>query len=380
MSLYITLSLNDCSFIADLEEWIQLIVSCYPLSIKGPVGSFNAAEIGYIDQLERALLLSLFRKQRYDDDAVDISMVLSPSSSFNLEASSRRSAQMMLVKLTAVSVAYCWHDFNDDDWDFALGQLDRWIKSLVLVMEAITEKVDDIVTSSDLHTEETMTKLNLAVQIFDPLPLSISKTALIVLSLFSRIFSSKEVNANRVLPSILEKWNSRRDGIFEDVLRLFLATGAAEAIASYVSKEASTVIAASRHAYSNLWELVATCVINSPQHIRTSSAQSMDLWGLSVGPVASLYAILFSCEPLSSLQLAAYNLLSTEPICQISLLKEDKNALSGQDSCTDHNSESFSEESCNLREEISSIIENPHPVIFEDDLLASHRVSYIMLK
>uniref|UniRef100_A0A1D1ZG63 E3 ubiquitin-protein ligase listerin n=2 Tax=Anthurium amnicola TaxID=1678845 RepID=A0A1D1ZG63_9ARAE len=351
----------------DLEEWIQVVISCYPLSITRENRNIRIEALGGINHLERISLLSLFRKQRC-----------------SLEAGSSATIQIMLANLTAVSVGYCWGDFGEDDWDFVLSQLRRWMDLTVLMMEETTENVDAAVTGfeSDADLGNIVRKLELAVQIIDPLPIHITKIALTILSLFCQLGENGKLRITELLETIrYEKWDSLKDNLLEHVLRLFFTAGVTEAIASSFGEEASSVIASSRLAHTHFWELVGFCVINSPAHVRTSAVQSMELWGVSKGPITALYAILFSLKPISSLQLAAFHILSSEPVCHLSVVKEsclDDNVQSEHGSHLLHGVESSVDESICLRDELSCIIEKPSPEILKMDLVLQLRVNVFL--
>lgn len=113
-----------------------------------------------------------------------------------------------------------------------------------------------------------------------------------------------------------------RNQILESILRLFFSTGITEAIAGSYSYEAASIIAASRFYHRSFWESVASSVIKSSSHTRDEAVKSVELWGLRKGPISSLYAILFSSKPIPSLQLAAYAILSTEPVSKLAVFAE----------------------------------------------------------
>ncbi|XP_008782594.2 E3 ubiquitin-protein ligase listerin isoform X1 [Phoenix dactylifera] len=368
----------------DLEEWIQVVISCYPLSVVGSIGKFKVELLRDIGHPERHLLLSLFRKQRFCYDACTASNQMSSAASSNESSFTLMLVQMIQAKLTAVSVGYCWQEFDEDDWNFVLDKSHKWIESSVCLMEEIAEDIDDVVINC-IATEDLeliKKKLEVAVQALDPLPMHISNTALIILCLLFQLDELHVADNVEMLQSIRSgKWAYIKDRIVGSVLRLFFATGVAEAIANACGGEASSIVASSRLAHSHFWGLVASFVINSPVRVKNAAVQSMELWGLSKGSVSSLYAILFSSRPIYSLQFAAYSILSSEPIRHLSLVKEgclDGNAIANPESDLLRSAESSVEESFCLRDEISCLIQKPAAELFEMDLVAQDRVNVFL--
>lgn len=335
-----------------------MVISCYPLCITRENRNIRVKAFQDINHVERKSLLSLFRKQKCSS-----------------EVNSATTAQMVSANLTAVVVGYCWLEFDELDWDYVFSQLHLWTNSTVLVMEEAAENVDSIILNAGPgdSLDTISRKLEAAVEIIGPSQINITKIALIIFSLFSQLAEAEEMRSSEEFQSVRSKtWESTRDDLLEHALRLFFSTGATEAIASSSGVEASAIIASSRLLYSQFWELVGFCAINSPHHVRASAAQSMQLWGLSKGPVAALYAILFSSKPLSSLQFAAFHILSSEPVCRLSVLKE---SCLQDGSQSENAAESTLDESIYLRDEISCIIEKPAAEVLRADLTSPLRVS-----
>lgn len=370
--------------VADLEEWIQVVISCYPLSVVGSIGKFKVELLRDIGHPERHLLLSLFRKQRCCYDARTASNQMSSAASSNESSFTLMLVQMIQAKLTAVSVGYCWQEFDEDDWNFVLDKSHAWIESSVCLMEEIAENIDDAVINCPAteDVEVIKKKLEVVVQALDPLPMHISNTALIILCLLFQLDEVHVADNVEMLQSIrLGKWAYIKDRIVASVLRLFFAAGVSEAIASSCGGEVSSIVASSRLSYSQFWGIVSSFVINSPVRVKNAAVQSMELWGLSKGSVSSLYAILFSSRPIYPLQFAAYSLLSSEPISHLSLVKDgclDGNAIANQESDLLHGVESSVEESFCLRDEISCLIQKPAAELFEMDLVAQDRVKHLL--
>ncbi|OAY73390.1 E3 ubiquitin-protein ligase listerin [Ananas comosus] len=356
----------------DPEDWFQLVLSCYPLRMMEKVAKYEVELQRDISHPESSLLLSLFRKYQklYEDTAASAIFV-------NGETISK-SVQMIGAKLTAVSVGYCWQEFEESDWTFVLDRSHRWIESSVLLMEEIAENIDEAVINyrATAELEATLEKLSLTVHSLDPLPISIANAALIILCLLSKL-----VELQKATTPGLERWADTKDRMMGSILRLFFATGVAEAIASSCSEEASSVVASNRRNYTQFWGLVASFVTSSPHHVISSAMESMELWGLSKGSVSSLYAILFSSQPISSMQFAAYTLLTYEPICQLSLVKESSLEAAGstvQESDFLKKFESPLVEPFCLRDEISFVIHKPTAELLEMDLISQDRVNFFI--
>ncbi|KAJ4978445.1 hypothetical protein NE237_009225 [Protea cynaroides] len=354
----------------DVEEWVQLIISCYPLSDIGGIGTIKMALRREISHSEETMLLDLLRKQRCDGNASNATDQLS-------------AVRVILSKLIVVSVAYCWKNFDEDDWDFVLAQVRGWIESAVLLMEETAENLDNLVTNTSAsdETEVMVKKLEKTVGISDPSTMTIARNALFTFSLFCGLIEhQQEENTDLIISLKNEKWDTIKNRILEDVLRLFFATGIAEATASSCCPEGASILASTRLAHLHFWELVASNVINSSDHVRNVAVKSVELWGLSSGPISSLYAILFSSKPTSSLQLAAFLILTTEPLSHLAITKEDTACYLGGDS-TDNlvinqsRFDSSAEETLHFREEISCMIVKSSLEIIEMELVAQHRVN-----
>ncbi|XP_009417968.2 E3 ubiquitin-protein ligase listerin isoform X1 [Musa acuminata AAA Group] len=364
----------------NVGEWIQVVISCFPLRTTLETGNSIVDLLRHASNNESSLLLSLFRKHLYCYDASAAIDQISPISSSSGDLVSSLLVQIHHAKLTAVSVGYCWQEFVEDDWNYVLDKSHRWIELSVLLMEEIAESIDDAIvhytTTDDL--EHTAKKLELSVQAYDSLIISISTTALVIFRLVSQLEEHKTDSTNALHLLRLGKWADMKDRIMASILRLFFATGATEAIAMSCNEVFSTIVASSRLPYSYFWGLVASFVSNSPKHVKSAAAESMELWGLSKGSINALYAILFSSRPISYLQFAAYSLLSSEPMCHLSLAKES--SLEGEgnlfvESDLSSNVELSTEGIFSFRDELSSLIQKPSAELLKTDLLSQDRVN-----
>ncbi|CAK9166921.1 unnamed protein product [Ilex paraguariensis] len=352
----------------DMEDWFLLVISCYPISATGVMKELNQER--YISSAEKALLLELFRKQRHNAGSLAAVNKLPV-------------VQILLSKLILVAVAYCWKEFVEDDWEFVLYYLRRWTEAAVVTMEEVAENVNDAIinssTSSDL--EVILKKLEHAVLVSNPSPMKLARNALITFSAFRGLVGqNSKGDAENSNPWRTERWELIKDRILEGILRLFFSTGAAEAMASSCSHEASSIIASSRLDQLHFWDLVASSVVESSSNARDKAVKSVEIWGLSKGPISSLYAILFSSKPVPSLQFAAYVILSTAPVSHLAFVRESTCFVDGH---TDGNQDScridFSlEENVHLREEIYLMLEKLPYEILEMDLVAPERVNVFL--
>ncbi|KAI5434998.1 E3 ubiquitin-protein ligase listerin isoform X1 [Lathyrus oleraceus] len=348
----------------DMEGWLQLVIACYPFSSMGGPQALKPARS--ISPDERKLLYELFLKQR---------LVAGVSAMTN----QLPVVQMLLSKLMAVSVGYCWNDFSEEDWEFLLSNLRCWIQSVVVMMEDVTENINGLVDDSSDNLDEMCKNIEKIISISDPFPIKISENALLSFSLFLKHCKHQQTedtdNSNTMKTEKLDS-----DRIVEGILRLLFCTGISEAIANAYFKEAASVIASSRVTYASFWEYVACAVLNSSSQARDRSVKSISFWGLSKGSTSSLYAILFTSKPIPLLQFAAYFVLSNEPVLSTAVVEgsacnSDMNATSDQDSSRFDTS---IEEKVHLKEEISYMIERAPYEVLETDLLAHQRVNLFL--
>lgn len=350
----------------DMEDWLQLVIACYPFSTIGGPQALKPARS--ISSDERKLLYKLFQKQRH---------VAGGSAMFN----QLTVVQMLLSKLMILSVGYCWNEFSEEDWDFLLSNLRCWIQSTVVMMEDVAENINGLVDSSSDNLNVMCQKIEKIILISDPFPIKISENALLSFLLLlnhCKLQQSEERDNLNTLKS--EKLDTVIDRILEGVLRLLFCTGISEAIANACYKEAASVIALSRVEYTHFWDLVAFVVVNSSSQARDKAVKSVEFWGLRKGSISSLYAILFTSKPIPSLQFAAYFVLSNEPVLSIAVLEDNAcnsniHAASDEDiNCHDMSIE----EKVHLKEEISFMVEREPYEVLEMDLLAHQRVNLFL--
>ncbi|CAN1180129.1 E3 ubiquitin-protein ligase listerin, partial [Linum perenne] len=347
----------------DMEEWVELVIACYPLSLTPCSKSLKLERD--ISLEEKTLVLDLFRKQKHRTTSVVNQLPV---------------VRILLSELLVISVGYCWKQFAEDDWEFFFSQIRSSIQSVVVIMEESAESVNDVVSDgSTSETSDVLKKLDQLSSISDASAVNVASNALASFSLFCGALGLKSVNddSNSI---VLERWNSTVDRLQEAILRLFFCTGISEAISSTYSDEAASVVAKSRCSNPLFWQLVASNVINSSPQARERAVKSVEFWGLSTGSISSLYAILFSLIPIPALQHAAYVVLSTEPVSQLAVVN-DSNRVMDDVTGDDEGSSSIelsSEKNVNLAEELSLRIEKPTYDVLEINLLAHERVNLFL--
>lgn len=347
-----------------MEDWLRLVISCFPIEVTERMQEIKAQRDAF--HMERALLYQLFQKQRQGASAALNKLPF---------------VQKLLSELIIISVAYCWEDFDEDDWKFVLHRLRFWIEASVIMMEEVVENVNCSLTNGHNGVNASLNELESAVVISDPFPIELAKNALVGFSLSCSLIGLQEKEHSGNLNHLgNEKWEFITDRIFEGILRLFFCTAAAEAIADSCSHEASSIIATSRLQHCQFWELVASCVLQSSSHARDKAMKSIEIWGLSKGAISSLYALLFSTKPLPQLQYVAFVLLSTEPGVQLAFTCNTDKVLNDGTSNNEDSVDTSSAENVHLREEISRKLETLPLDILELDLVAHERVSNIICR
>ncbi|CAN6467178.1 unnamed protein product [Victoria cruziana] len=370
-------SVTNCTGEQDVNDWIEIAISCYPLYTKVGIATFTFEAIKSIDREEQTLLLDLFKRRRLTLDALPTSYSASQMP-LNIccgeEMTSSISDVTTFCKLLAVCVGYCWPEFNVEDWNFVILQLHKWIEAAVVVMEEMTENIDAIFQSSSTGSfDMNIRKFRKAVDSWNSFPIYIARIALLVFLFIYDIIEMTKAKCTETLECFRAgEWGPLRDRILQDVLRLFSAAGLAESIASSLGAEAASVLALAWHAQSHFWDLVAGISYYSPEHVRRTAIESIELWGLSKGPIDSLYTTLFSSTPVPSLQFAAYVFLSSSLLSHLAIVKEESDSLSENIDVDKESGRSqlysSSEKPFSLRDEISCIIEKSSLQTLEEDL------------
>jgi hypothetical protein len=361
--------------LSDIEDWMQVVLSCFPLKITGGTSKLIVKFEREISDAETSLLLTLFSRYQTFYGSADPSL----SSRGTILS---KTVELLGVKLTAVMVGYCWKKLGETDWCFVFRILRKWIESSVLLVEEMTDNINDAAVNQT-SAQDILEKLKLIACTMEDLTFTFAESALVTLCHLNLVDNLHETDNSPNLQLIRSgEYAESNDKMMENILRLFLASGVSEAIAGSCSEEASSIIASSRVDHLHFWELVASFIIDASPQIRRSALDSMKLWGLTKEPVNGLYSILFSSEPISHLQFAAYSLLMSEPLCQLSLVKGSSVGeigeipSSSQESEMGQNIESIpdSEKALYLRDELTALIEMPTSELVKTDLVALERV------
>lgn len=356
--------------VQDIEDWMQVALSCFPLRITGGAQKLVVVVEREISDAERSLVLTLFHKYQI--------FYYTASSLSTSGTAISRTVELLGVKLTAVMVGYCWTKLQENDWHFVFRLIFKCVEASVLLVEEMADGINDAVLNQ-ISIEDALEELKLVVSTTDKLTLSLAESALVTLCHVNHLSNLKEAENYQSIQLIRSgDYAESNDKMVESVLRLFLASGVSEAIAKSCSEDASSIIGSSRHAYLHFWELVASFIKNASPQIRKSTLESMELWGLAKGSVSGLYSILFSSEPIYHLQFAAFSLLLSEPFCQHSLVKDcspGETFSSGQQSDISQNAELMPDsESLHLRDELSELIEFPTSELLKTDITSRDRV------
>lgn len=342
-----------------------------------------------ISTQERELLLALFQKQA-SQEAISGYHALAAERRASLATVSNRdirweqARELGLARLMAVAIGYCWQAFGEHEWVFVLAQLRKWLESVVGHMEELAEGIHDATRLEVDHTVEYVEEIVNGSRDF---PMDLAETGVFIFGLLFGLHNLDGAEMTSSLNSLKAvNWERAEIRAFEDILRLFFATGLAESIASSScsGKAAGAFIALSRQHDVHFWENVAAIVLCAPSRAREAAIRAADLWGLRKGGINALYAILFSVYPISSLQWAAYNFLSTDPVQPFGVTKEvlssqseESTAENGEaDQTTDIGSSS--EEPSFVRAELHSVLQTPPSELLESHLTADNRVRYLL--
>jgi E3 ubiquitin-protein ligase listerin len=359
---------------SDVENWMQVALSCFPLRITGGGQNLVIRVEREISDAEKSLILTLFQKYQifYNSTASSLS---------TRETTFLPTVELLGMKLMAVMVGYCWTNLEENNWRFLFHVVFKSIESSVLLVEEMTDGINDAVINQK-SSEDALEKIKLVLNTTNELTISLAESALVTLCQLNHLGNIQEAENSQSLQLIRSgEYAESNDKMVESILRLFLASGVSEAIAKSRSEEASSIIGSNRHVYLHFWELVASFINNASPQIRRSSLESMELWGLNKDSVSGLYSILFSSKPIFHLQFAAFSLLLSEPFCQLSLVKYRSlgdNFSPAQHSDIDQSTELMpdSEKTLPIRDELSALIDFPTSELLKTDLIAQDRVHF----
>ncbi|XP_021750254.1 E3 ubiquitin-protein ligase listerin-like [Chenopodium quinoa] len=344
----------------EMEEWFQLVLSCYPLSTTADVGHLKLDA----SSLEQKLLLAVFRKQRHDANSLVVTNELPVVS-------------LLLSRLMVIAVGYCWEEFDEEDWKFVLYNLRHWIELVVTTMEEAAECLDlETGNESGDNLDLVISKLKKIMQNLDTSLMNIATNALYAFSLVMELVGCNALEKAENLTVLrTEVCHQTIDLVLEGILRIFFSVGIAEAISSSLSCQSLSIIAKSHRTYPHFWNLVSSIALKSSTHSREQAFKAVELWGLRTGAISSLMAILFSPKPVSVLQLTSFVLLSSQPFSSWALV--DDHISDSSSSTVDVESrdlDSSSENNFTLREGIHCLIHKLPLDVLDMDLEAQERV------
>ncbi|KAL8129875.1 hypothetical protein V2J09_019030 [Rumex salicifolius] len=352
----------------DIEEWLQLVLSCYPISITENLGVVKLDRV--LSLSEKRLLLQLFRKQQFNS-----SLKLGVTTEIQV-------AQVLVSRLVMVAVGYCWEEFEDDDWLFVLSQLKCWMEAVILPLEEAIEGLDHAAQNAVLDRSKPAVDSILPILALDTCKLYTATNALYAYSLISSLVQCPEpAKEEKLLFLRTENCQHSVDQIEEGILRMFFSNGVAESIYKLLSDGGSSIMSDIHNAHPFFWKMVASVVVKSSVVAREEAVKSVELWGLSRDPISSLLAILLSSTSATCLRLASFELLSNAPIASRAILMESATCHVNETSPDlelPQNPDLSSEGNIILREEISCMIENLPAEILDMDLEAEERVKVFL--
>lgn len=349
----------------------------------------NHSILADISNEKRKLLLGLFQKQA--QKAISEYRARAAEHRASLETSSdavtywEPTTELCLTKLMAVAIVYCWQEFRDDDWAFVLAQLRKWLDVAVSSMEDLAEGINDVVKTADPHTsleiDGTLKSIENVVQSSKISSVELTEMAVFIFSLL-RGLNNLDGGVNS---SKLANWGKAEPRAFENILRLFFATGIAESIASSscAGKKAGAIVALSRQRNAHFWECVANVVVDAPSRAKEAAVHATELWGLSKGAISALYEILFSVDPIPALQLAAYHFLSSDSIQPLAVTKGvlsvrlGKSIIENEEAAQTTHMHS-SDESSAIREELSCVLQTSSTDLLSSNFTELIRVQYLL--
>ncbi|KAJ7543989.1 hypothetical protein O6H91_09G060900 [Diphasiastrum complanatum] len=371
-------------------RWLTIAVSCFPLNSSGGAGTILAASTSEVTVKEKSLLVALFQKQRLQASMPGSHPVAADDfSQENLQTLVLDLySESILAKLIAAAVAYCWPEFEVEDWKFVLLRLYNWLEAAVVDAEELAEAVADAareVEGANEHKECSDCMKISAEMAVSKKGKSCSELTSFAVYIFSEIqglYSLEVGKPQQPLKNLaLASWERIEVRALEDILRLFLATGLAESAASF-DRTAAEIISVNRLDQVQLWESVADVALNSSTRALESAVRAADLWGVGKGSINALYSLLFSSHPIPSLQWAAYHFLSTDPLryCAITWrpMKTEQVESSERESEPVVNEDSSITSDANIRPDLAAVLETPAVTLLQSLLTSSSRVNYLL--
>lgn len=292
------------------------------MNSSGGAAALVAASTAGVSPEERALMLALFRKQFSREAlaavAAQAALRRSAATESSSDADDGQDVELCLAQLAAVSITYCWQDFRIEEWEFVLSRLRKWLEGAVVSLEDFTESIVEAV--NDEGGKECLEDaVQNIVERQRRSSVDLASTAVSIFSLVREANNLEDGAGTESVKCLTEvNWARAELRAMEDISRLLLATGLAEAaaVALQVPEKVQQLIASARKEQAHLWDSVADIALNASGGAQEAAVRSADVWGLGVSAISGLYALLFSPEPVDSLQWTAYQFLSTEPLNQ----------------------------------------------------------------
>ena len=114
--------------------------------------------------------------------------------------------ELSLAQLIAVNIGYCWKEFGENEWVFALAQLRKWIESVVGHMEELAEGIHDVVKNINAFTR---TEVDLTIELIEnafnwsqDCPMDMAKTIVFIFCLLFGLHNLDRVQMTSSLNSL----------------------------------------------------------------------------------------------------------------------------------------------------------------------------------
>ncbi|CAM6128753.1 unnamed protein product [Calypogeia fissa] len=397
-------------------QWVKIAVACFPLNPAGGAAAMASASSVSVTSQERELLLALLRKQ-YSYEAIRAVAALAAAERISQvklsdKMEKNKGVEVTLAKLVAVALGYCWLNFGTEEWEFILKKVRGWLQEAVIEAEEFTEAVVDIVKEApempevEVAADSVMSALENMVAERRDSSVQLYSVAVAIFSLLRGLSNLEKADSTDATAKLKDaNWETVEIRILEDVLRLLLSIGLAEsgAATSNAGENGAKLIASQRQLHGQLWDSVADVALGASNHARQAAIRAVDLWGVGKGAIGSLYALLFSPKPTTSLQWVAYEFLSTPEILPLAIsfgivvgsgetksTSEEGSIVEGEVQVQDEGEVKvedvkgedaqgmFPGQVAQIRPELVSILEIRPSVILRSPLTSPLRVSYLL--
>ncbi|KAI5061228.1 hypothetical protein GOP47_0023733 [Adiantum capillus-veneris] len=373
-------------FVPDLELALQVVVACFPIHSAGGSVAVMAASSANVSTEERALLLTLMQKELADIPGfvAHVAKQYASQRESSLEwKDSRELHEEILAKLVASSIVYCWKLFTNQDWALVTHHMGKWLEAALFEAESFTQLVIESrqVEKKPKYSLTIPDKIGTEIQRISSQRGDLSWTAVVIFSLLQALESSNFTGSSTSLKHLESiNWKKVKQRLFSYIVRIFFASGMSESLAlDHIAGEASAnLIASSRVSNFEFWENLSEIVLNSSFEERLDISHHLNTWTVGKDPVRSLYALLFSSQPIGRLQHAAYSLLTTDPFQTSAVIPGDMKDSIAEESLNIGSTESTLSTAVSLRCELAVVVETARTRILESALVSSLRVKYFL--